>query len=115
MRFNGDFSELNHLISLYFGQDYDLFTDAETVEGVIDGFLEQSGYQVIGDILEEAREFQATYAERLNEEMAIQFSSDFVPECWGSSAQEFFTLIQQKAEKKLADLKCSERLQRSPH
>ncbi|QPT11317.1 hypothetical protein I6G37_12220 [Serratia rubidaea] len=111
MRFHGDFSELNHLINLYFGQDYDLLTDAETVEGVIDGFLEQNGYQVIGDILEEVREFQATYAGRLSEEMAIQFSADFVPESWGTTAQEFFTLVQQKAEKKLAALKCSERSQ----
>ncbi|AXX20914.1 hypothetical protein D9B73_04485 [Serratia marcescens] len=40
------FSELSSLFSIYFGQDYDLFTDAETAEGVIDGFLEQNGSQV---------------------------------------------------------------------
>lgn len=59
------FSELSSLFSIYFGQDYDLFTDAETAEGVIDGFLEQNGSQVIRDILEETKEFQATYAGRI--------------------------------------------------
>lgn len=33
MRLHGDFSELSKLFSIYFGQDYDLFTDAETAEG----------------------------------------------------------------------------------
>ncbi|EMD1305902.1 contact-dependent growth inhibition system immunity protein [Serratia sp. TSA_130.2] len=52
------FSELSSLFSIYFGQDYDLFTDAETAEGVIDGFLKQNGSQVIRDILEEAKNFR---------------------------------------------------------
>ncbi len=77
------FSELSSLFSIYFGQDYDLFTDAETAEGVIDGFLEQNGTQVIRAILEEAKEFQATYAGRIYEGMAEHFSDEFMPESWG--------------------------------
>lgn len=105
MRFRGDFSELSHLINLYFGQDYDLFTDAETVEGVIDGFLEQNGSQVISDLVDEVKEFRSTYAGRLGEEMAVQFSDEFSPESWGTTAAEFFALLQQKAERKLEQVK----------
>ncbi|HEJ7034450.1 TPA: contact-dependent growth inhibition system immunity protein [Serratia marcescens] len=78
------FSELSSLFSIYFGQDYDLFTDAETAQGVIDSFLEQNGSQIIRDLLGEAKEFQATYAGHINEGMAEHFSDEFVPENWGS-------------------------------
>ncbi|BEM31111.1 hypothetical protein SME05J_46810 [Serratia marcescens] len=105
MRLHGDFSELSNLFSIYFGQDYDLFTDAETAEGVIDGFLEQNGSQVIRDILEEAKEFQATYAGRINEGMAEHFSDEFMPESWGTTAVAFFAMLQWKAEHKLEQLK----------
>ncbi|AIM20119.1 hypothetical protein SERRSCBI_02410 [Serratia sp. SCBI] len=101
MRLHGDFSELSNLFSIYFGQDYDLFTDAETAEGVIDGFLEQNGTQVIRDILEETKEFQATYAGRLDEGMAEHFSDEFVPESWGTTAVVFFAMLQRKTEQKL--------------
>ncbi|ALE99013.1 Uncharacterised protein [Serratia marcescens] len=101
MRLHGDFSELSKLFSIYFGQDYDLFTDAETADGVIDGFLEQNGSQVIRDILEETKEFQATYAGRLDEGMAEHFSDEFVPESWGTTAVVFFAMLQRKTEQKL--------------
>lgn len=99
------FSELSSLFSIYFGQDYDLFTDAETAEGVIDGFLEQNGSQVIRDILEETKEFQATYAGRINEGMAEHFTDEFMPESWGTTAVGFFAILQRKAEQKLGQLK----------
>ncbi|NRN14295.1 MULTISPECIES: contact-dependent growth inhibition system immunity protein [Serratia] len=99
------FSELSSLFSIYFGQDYDLFTDAETAEGVIDGFLEQNDSQVIRDILEEAKEFRATYAGRINEGMAEHFTDEFVPESWGTTAVAFFTMLQWKTEYKLEQLK----------
>ncbi|EPR9345410.1 contact-dependent growth inhibition system immunity protein [Serratia marcescens] len=101
MRLHGDFSELSKLFSIYFGQDYDLFTDAETADGVIDGFLEQNGSQVIRDILEETKEFQATYAGRIDEGMAEHFSDEFVPESWNTTAVAFFAMLQRKAEQKL--------------
>ncbi|HEN7342077.1 contact-dependent growth inhibition system immunity protein [Serratia marcescens] len=101
MRLHGDFSELSKLFSIYFGQDYDLFTDAETADGVIDGFLEQNGSQVIRDILEETKEFQATYAGRIDEGMAEHFSDEFVPESWSTTAVAFFAMLQRKAEQKL--------------
>ena len=105
MRLHGDFSELSKLFSIYFGQDYDLFTDAETAEGVIDGFLEQNGSQVIRDILEEAKKFQAIYAGRINEGMAEHFTDEFVPESWGTTAVGVFAILQRKTEQKLEQLK----------
>ncbi|MGP3140905.1 contact-dependent growth inhibition system immunity protein [Serratia nevei] len=99
------FSELSSLFCIYFGQDYDLFTDAETAEGVIDGFLEQNGSQVIRDILEEAKKFQVTYAGRINEGIAEHFTDEFMPESWGTTAVAFFTMLQWKAEHKLEQLK----------
>ncbi|HGM5574201.1 TPA: contact-dependent growth inhibition system immunity protein [Serratia marcescens] len=99
------FSELSSLFSIYFGQDYDLFTDAETAEGVIDGFLEQNDSQVIRDILEEAKEFRATYAGRINEGMAEHFTDEFVPESWGTTAVGVFAILQRKTEQKLEQLK----------
>ncbi|MCC4106589.1 contact-dependent growth inhibition system immunity protein [Serratia ureilytica] len=99
------FSELSSLFSIYFGQDYDLFTDAETAEDIIDGFLEQNGTQVIRDILEETKEFQTTYAGRINEGMAEHFSDEFMPESWGTTAVAFFTMLQRKAEQSLGQLK----------
>ncbi|HGH4792098.1 TPA: contact-dependent growth inhibition system immunity protein, partial [Serratia marcescens] len=90
---------------MYFGQDYDLFTDAETAEGVIDGFLEQNGTQVIRNILKEAKEFQATYVGRIYEGMAEHFSDEFMPESWSTTAVAFFAMLQRKAEQKLGQLK----------
>ncbi|WP_261415066.1 MULTISPECIES: contact-dependent growth inhibition system immunity protein [Serratia] len=99
------FSELSSLFCIYFGQDYDLFTDTETAEGVIDGFLEQNGSQIIRDILEEAKAFQATYAGRIDEGMAEHFPNEFVPESWDITAVELFAMLQRKAAQKLEQLK----------
>ncbi|PII50220.1 hypothetical protein BMF90_17065 [Serratia sp. OLHL2] len=72
---------------------------------MIDGFLVQNGSQVIRNILEETKEFQATYAGRMDEGMMEHFSDEFVPESWGTTAVAFFTILQRKTEQKLEQLK----------
>ena len=72
---------------------------------MIDGFLEQNGSQVIRDILEETKEFQVTYAGRIDEGMMEHFSDEFVPESWDITAVAFFAMLQRKAEQKLGQLK----------
>lgn len=99
------FSELSSLFSIYFGQDYDLFTDAETAEGVIDGFLEQNGTQVIRDILEETKEFQATYAGRITKAWRSIFQMNLCRRAGVTTAVAFFAMLQRKAEQKLGQLK----------
>ena len=95
-------SELDGLIQIYFGQDYDIFDDSDEIEPKIDIYIASSHkgmkYALIADIdlfLEECDDLEKDFHER--------YQHDFEPALWGTTPAEFLQLVRDKVSQALRD------------
>ncbi|BCU88658.1 hypothetical protein YP72344_01530 [Yersinia pseudotuberculosis] len=97
MKIMGNFSALEHLIQIYFGQDYYEITGATTVAGVMAFYLQDNSPSQIDTLISDIAEFTAAYTNTLDDELNTRWGDDFSPELWGTTPQGFLHDVQNLA------------------
>lgn len=83
---------LDSLITIYFGQDYDLFGSGESVEAQIDAWIADTPpalrHGLIGDIEQFIQE-----SDNLEEDFESRYGAEFSMESWGTTPVDFLSLL----------------------
>lgn len=98
MKIMGNFSALEHLIQIYFGQDYYEITGATTLPGVMSFYLQDNPSSKIDTLIADIDEFEAAYPDSLNDEFSERWGNDVSPERWGTTTKNFLKQIRLLAE-----------------
>ncbi len=93
MKIMGNFSALEHLIQIYFGQDSYEITGATTLSGVMDFYLKDNPPSQINTLIADVAEFEAAYPDTLDDEFISRWGNDVVPELWGTTTKDFLERI----------------------
>ncbi|MDR0805216.1 MAG: hypothetical protein LBN41_00480 [Enterobacteriaceae bacterium] len=93
MKMIGNFSALEHLIQIYFGQDYYEITGATTVSGVMAFYLKDNPLSQIDLLITDITEFESIYANTLDNEFSSHWGNDFSPVRWGTTTKDFLKKI----------------------
>lgn len=101
-------SELNNLIIMYFGQDYDLIDDSNDILPKIDAYIYASHKGMQISLLEDIESF-LTLGDRLEDTFNDYYGSHFDPGLWGTTPKEFLLLVKKRVnqvlnEKRVTDL-----------
>lgn len=88
---NKSYKNIGTLIRVFFGQDYDLF--GETVEEVLDSYLETENQKTAEKVCKEAENLLSLNDEALTEEFETISQGEFYPEPWGETVRTFLEKI----------------------
>ncbi|WP_067704980.1 contact-dependent growth inhibition system immunity protein [Erwinia sp. ErVv1] len=88
---NKSYKNIGTLIRVFFGQDYDLF--GETVEEVLDSYLETENQKTAEKVCQEAENLLLLNDEALTEEFETISQREFYPEPWGETVRTFLEKI----------------------
>ncbi|WP_349361522.1 contact-dependent growth inhibition system immunity protein [Serratia sp. CC22-02] len=94
----GNFSALEHLIQIYFGQDSYEITGATTLAGVMGFYLRDNPPTQIKTLIADVAEFEAAYPDTLDDEFMSRWGNDVAPELWGETTVGFLNKIKFLAE-----------------
>lgn len=95
-------SELNNLVIIYFGQDYDLIDDSDEIEPKIDAYIAASHKGMKYLLLEDIDSF-LQLGDSLDSTFQDYYSFHFAPERWGTTAKDFLLLVKKKVSQALED------------
>lgn len=84
---NKSYKNIGTLIRVFFGQDYDLF--GETVEEVLDSYLETENQKTAEKVCKEAENLLSLNDAALTEEFETISQGEFYPEPWGETVRSF--------------------------
>jgi len=93
MKIMGNFSALEHLIQIYFGQDSYEITGATTLPGVMSFYLQDNPSSQIDTLIADIVEFEAAYPDSLDGEFSARWGNDVLPELWGTTTKDFLKQI----------------------
>ncbi|WP_337025109.1 contact-dependent growth inhibition system immunity protein [Pantoea anthophila] len=88
---NTSCKNIGTLIRVFFGQDYDLF--GETVEEVLDSYLETENLKTAGKVCLEAECLLSLNEQSLTETFESISQGEFYPEPWGETERSFLEKI----------------------
>lgn len=88
-------SELDSLIAIYFGQDYDLFGTGESVEAQIDAWIADTLPSLRQCVIGEIEEF-IQECDDIENDFKSRYSAEFSLELWGMTSAEFLSLLKRK-------------------
>ncbi|MDQ1211148.1 contact-dependent growth inhibition system immunity protein [Pantoea anthophila] len=88
---NTSYKNIGTLIRVFFGQDYDLF--GETVEEVLDSYLETENPKTAGKVCLEAEYLLSLNEQSLTETFESISQGEFNPEPWGETERSFLEKI----------------------
>jgi hypothetical protein len=88
-------SELDSLIAIYFGQDYDLFGSGESVEAQIDAWIADTSPSLRQSLIGEIEEFTQE-CDDLENDFESRYSAEFSIELWGMTSADFLRLLRTK-------------------
>ncbi|TPE19426.1 hypothetical protein FJP62_05150 [Pantoea vagans] len=88
---NTSCKNIGTLIRVFFGQDYDLF--GETVEEVLDSYLETENLKTAGKVCLEAEYLLSLNEQSLTETFESISQGEFNPEPWGETERSFLEKI----------------------
>lgn len=95
-------SELNNLVIIYFGQDYDLIDDSDEIEPKIDAYIAASHKGMKHVLLEDIDSFLAL-GDALDSTFQDYYGFHFAPELWGTTPREFLLLVKKKVSQALQE------------
>ena len=93
MKIMGNFSALEHLIQIYFGQDSYEITGATTLPGVMGFYLQDNPSSKIDTLIADIVEFETAYSGSLDDEFSARWGNDVLPELLGTTTQGFLKQI----------------------
>lgn len=93
-------SELNNLVIIYFGQDYDLIDDSDEIEPKIDAYIAASHKGMKHVLLEDIDSFLAL-GDALDSTFQDYYGFHFAPELWGTTPRDFLLLVKKKVSQAL--------------
>ncbi|MEN4830909.1 contact-dependent growth inhibition system immunity protein [Pantoea vagans] len=88
---NKSYKNIGTLIRVFFGQDYDLF--GETVEEVLDSYLETENSKTAEKVCQEAEYLLSLNDQALIEAFQSISQGEFNPEPWGETVRTFLEKI----------------------
>lgn len=88
---NKSYKNTGTLIRVFFGQDYDLF--GETVEEVLDSYLETENPKTAAKVCQEAEYLLSLNDQALTEAFESISQGEFYPEPWGETVRTFLEKI----------------------
>lgn len=86
-----NYKNIGILIRVFFGQDYDLF--GETVEEVLDSYLETENQKTAEKVCQEAESLLLLNDKALTEEFETICQREFDPEPWGKTVRTLLEKI----------------------
>lgn len=93
------YKNIETLIRVFFGQDYDLF--GETVEEIADSYLEVESSGTVMKVYQEADKLLSLNDRVLTELFETLCQGEFCPELWGETVRSFLEKIKGHFENKL--------------
>lgn len=88
-------SELDSLIAIYFGQDYDLFGSGENVEAQIDAWIDDTSPSLRQCLIGEIEAF-IKECNDLESDFNSRYSAEFSTELWGMTSVDFIRVLRRK-------------------
>ncbi|WP_231572333.1 contact-dependent growth inhibition system immunity protein [Pantoea eucalypti] len=82
---------MERLFGFFFGQDYDLF--GETVEEILDSYLETENPKTAAKVCQEAEYLLSSNDQVLTETFESISQGEFYPEPWGETVRTFLEKI----------------------
>jgi len=85
------YPHLANLFGAYLNQDYSLYGD--TLEAVIDAFLQDANTQQVRQLREDVAAFRHEHRHDAEAAFAARFGADFDPALWGLGVPAFLDLL----------------------
>jgi len=89
---NINVSELDSLIAIYFGQDFDLFGSGKNVEAQIDAWIADTSPSLRHTLIDNIEEFTQE-CDDLENDFESRYGKEFSIELWGMTPADFLSLL----------------------